>query len=77
MEAFKGTGRSLWSWQGGVLIRDIEENLFLAMFQNRDDLERVFVQSPWTFDKKLILMVRFEGDFQPTAVKFTHADSCV
>ena len=57
---------------GGVTIRDIEKNLFLAVFQTRDDLEHVFVQSPWTFDKKLILVVRFEGDLQPNAVNFTH-----
>ena len=36
-------------------------------------MERVFVQSPWTFDKKLILVVRFEGDLQPNAVQFTHS----
>jgi hypothetical protein len=73
IDAFKGTVRSLWASMGGVTIRDIEENLFLAIFQTRDDLECVFVQSPWTFDKKLILVVRFEGDLQPNAVKFTHS----
>jgi hypothetical protein len=73
VEAFKGTVRSLWMGRRGVTIRAIEDNLFMAVFQERDDLERVFVQSPWTFDKKLILMVRFEGDLQPMAVTFTQA----
>ena len=72
VEAFKGTVRSLWMGRRGVTIRAIEDNLFMAVFQERDDLERVFVQSPWAFDKKLILMVRFEGDLQPIAVTFTH-----
>ena len=35
-------------------------------------MERIFVQSLWTFDKKLLQIVRFEGDLQPAAVKFTH-----
>lgn len=73
-EAFKGTVRNLWaSPGGGVTVRDIEDNLFLAVFNRRDDLERVIVQSPWTFDKKLIQTIRFEADMQPTAVKFTHS----
>ena len=58
---------------GGVTIRDIEDNLFMAVFPSRDDLERVFVQSPWTFDKKLIQIVRFEGDLQPAEVSFKFA----
>ncbi len=73
VEAFKGIVRMLWTGLGGVTIRDIDDNLFLAVFKEENDLERVFVQSPWTFDKKLIQIVRFEGDLQPTEVKFTHS----
>ena len=65
--------RSLWAGRGWVTLRSIDDNLFMAVFQLRDDLDRVFVQSPWTFDKKLIQIVRFEGDLQPTEVKFTHS----
>ena len=45
----------------------------MAVFSRRDDMERIFVRSPWTFDKMLILIVRFEGDLQPTGVRFSHA----
>lgn len=72
-EAFKGTVRNLWASQGGVTIRDIEDNLFMAIFNRGDDMERIVIQSPWTFDKKLIQITRFESDMQPTAVKFTHS----
>jgi hypothetical protein len=72
-EAFKGTVRNLWGTQGNPLIRDIEDNLFMAVFQNRDDMERVVIQGPWTFDKKLIQVKRMESDTQPTAVKFIYA----
>uniref|UniRef100_A0A2N9H5H6 CCHC-type domain-containing protein n=1 Tax=Fagus sylvatica TaxID=28930 RepID=A0A2N9H5H6_FAGSY len=73
VEAFKGSIRALWTKLGGLTIRDIDDNLFLAVFKERDDMERIFVQSPWTFDKKLVQIVRFEGDLQPTAVKFKHS----
>jgi hypothetical protein len=72
-EALKSSVRSLWAGTGGVTIRDIEDNLFLAVFSTKDDLERVFVQSPWTFDKKLILIVRFKDDMLPMEVKFSHS----
>jgi hypothetical protein len=72
-EAFKSSVRTMWASPGGVTVRDITDNLFMAVFTTKDDMERIFVLSPWTFDKKLIQMVRFIGDLQPTAVKFTHA----
>ena len=72
-EAFKGTVWNLWASQGGVTIRDIEDNLFMAIFNRGDDMERIVIQSPWTFDKKLIQITRFESDMQPTVVKFTHS----
>ena len=73
VEAFKGSIRALWTKPGGLTIRDIDDNLFLAVFKERDDMERIFVRSPWTFDKKLVQIVRFEGDLQPNAVKFSHS----
>jgi hypothetical protein len=48
---------NLWALPGGVTIRDIDDKLFMAVFNTREDLKRVFIQGPWTFDKKLILMV--------------------
>uniref|UniRef100_A0A2N9FK76 Reverse transcriptase domain-containing protein n=1 Tax=Fagus sylvatica TaxID=28930 RepID=A0A2N9FK76_FAGSY len=45
----------------------------MAIFNRGDDMERIIIQSPWTFDKKLIQITRFESDMQPTAVKFTHS----
>ena len=71
-EALKGSVRAMWASSGGLLVREVDDNLFLAVFNSKDDMERIFVLGPWTFDKKLIQMVRFVGDLQPTAVKFTH-----
>ena len=65
--------RNLWAAFGGLTIRDIEDNLFMAVFTRREDLDWVFVQSPWTFDKKLIQIVRFKGDLQPVEVSIKFA----
>jgi hypothetical protein len=65
--------RSLWASPNGMTIREIEDNLFMAVFQVEADLERIIVQSPWTFDKKLIHIVRLVGDIQPREVKFQYS----
>ena len=65
--------RSLWASPNGITIREIEDNLFMVVFHVEADLECIFVRSPWTFDKKLIQLVRFKGDIQPMEVKFQYS----
>uniref|UniRef100_A0A2N9F4Z0 Reverse transcriptase domain-containing protein n=1 Tax=Fagus sylvatica TaxID=28930 RepID=A0A2N9F4Z0_FAGSY len=71
--AFKSSVRAMWASHGVLLVTTLDDNLFLAAFPSDAAVMRIFSTSPWTFDKKLILMARFVGDLQPTAVKFTHA----
>ena len=72
-DAFKNSVGAMWASHGVLLVITIDDNLFMAAFPSDAALRRVFSTSPWTFDKKLILMARFVGDLQPTTVKFTHA----
>ena len=71
--AFKSSVRVMWASHGVLSVTTLDDNLFLAAFPSDAAVMRIFSTSPWTFDKKLILMARFVGDLQPTAVKFTHA----
>jgi hypothetical protein len=72
-DAFKNSVGMMWESHGVLSVTAIEDNLFMAAFPSDAALKHVFSSSPWTFDKKLILMARFVGDLQPSAVKFTHA----
>ncbi len=62
-EAFKSSVRTMWASPGGVTVRDITDNLFMARLKM---IWSAFLSKPkpssWTFDKKLIQMVRFIGD---------------
>uniref|UniRef100_A0A2N9FI47 CCHC-type domain-containing protein n=1 Tax=Fagus sylvatica TaxID=28930 RepID=A0A2N9FI47_FAGSY len=71
-EAFKNSVLAIWTVHGDLTISEFDDNLFLAAFSTEAALNRIFALSPWTFDKKLILLARLEGDLQPSAVKFTH-----
>ena len=56
-DAFKSTCANLWRASHGVNIKEVGQNLFLAIFVS-EHLEVVFDKGPWSFDKKLILMKR-------------------
>jgi hypothetical protein len=71
-EAFKNSVQAMWTVHGDLTISEFDDNLFLAAFSTEAALNRIFALSPWTFDKKLILLARLKGDLQPSAVKFTH-----
>ena len=72
-EAFKATCGNLWRSNQGVTIKDVGQNLFIAIFGSEEHLTSVIDKSPWSFDKKLILMKRFHGDSSPANVTFSHS----
>ena len=72
-EAFKATCGDLWHFNQSVTIREVGQNLFIAVFGSKDQSMIVLDQSPWSFDKKLILMKRFLDDSSPTNVTFSHS----
>nr|POE69175.1 hypothetical protein CFP56_66332 [Quercus suber] len=69
-EAFKATCGNLWRGSQGVTIKEVGQNLFLAIFGSEEQLEVILNKRPWTFEKKLILMKRFSGDINPALVTF-------
>ena len=69
-EAFKSTCTSLWRSSRGVTIKVVGQNLFLAIFGSAEHLQEIIDKSPWSFDKRLILMKRFFGDISPAKVTF-------
>ena len=72
-EAFKSTCTSLWRSSRGVTIKAVGQNLFLAILGSEEHLQEIIDKSPWSFDKRLILMKRFFGDISPAKVTFTHS----
>ena len=72
-EVFKATRGDLWRLNHGVTIREVGQNLFIAVFGLKDHLMTVIDKSPWSFDKKLILMKHFLDDSSPANVTFSHS----
>lgn len=52
----------VWKPNKGVLISDIEEDLFLIEFGYKRDKQKVLDMSPWSYKKNLVLLQDFDGD---------------
>ena len=72
-EAFKSTIQKLWRGLHGVTIKEVGSNLFLDIFVREEDMKKVLDKSPWSFDRKLILLKRFHEDLSPGNVAFQYS----
>nr|POE96172.1 hypothetical protein CFP56_62431 [Quercus suber] len=57
--------RMLWQPNRGLQISKIEEELFLVEFGDGKDKQKVLDICSWSFEKQLIIMCEFEGEFIP------------
>ena len=73
MEAFKSTTQKIWFGSQGVTVKEVGKNLFLAIFVNKEDMLDVLDRSPWSFNRKLILLKCFNGDISPSSVSFQYS----
>ena len=57
----------------GVTIKEVGNNLFLAIFISEEDMVEVLDKSSWTFDRRLILLKQFKGDLCLGDVSFQYS----
>ena len=56
--------KSVWKAENNFEVSDLGENKVMFLFQTKDDMEKVLLLSPWSFDKYLLIlhkMVRGEA----------------
>ena len=69
-EAFKSTVQQLWRGSQCVTIKEVGNNLFLAIFDTEEHMNDILDRSPWSFDKKLVLLKCFTSDVGSENVTF-------
>ena len=72
--SMKNTLAAIWRLVRGVLIKDLQPNLFLFQFFHELDLVGVLNGSPWTFDRHLFIIRRLEPSVDPKRVQLIAAD---
>lgn len=72
--AMQHTLAALWKPGKGVYIKTIEANLFLFQFYHVIDLNRVVEGSPWSFNRRTLLIGRMDESMNPRCVPLDTID---
>ena len=48
--------KSVWKAEHSFEVNDLDENKVMFLFQTTEDMERVLLLSPWSFDKYLLIL---------------------
>ena len=51
----------LWRSRNGFKIKDLGNHIILLIFDNKRDTDRVLASQPWSFDKYLVAIQRYEA----------------
>ena len=69
-EAFKSTIQQLWRGSQRVSIKEVGNNLFLAIFDMEEHMNDILDRSSWFFDNRLVMLKRFTNDVSSENVTF-------
>ena len=60
-EAITKTFNSIWRSKNGFKVRNVGNHILLFVFDNEEEVERIFEGEPWNFDKHLVLIQRYDN----------------
>jgi hypothetical protein len=72
-EAFRNVLSQLWRTVGSILFKEVQDNIWLFEFTDKDDKDRVLEGRPWSFDRQIIVLNDFVGSIPPSQMEFTHS----
>nr|POE57305.1 uncharacterized protein CFP56_35163 [Quercus suber] len=71
VEAIGRTFKPLWRAKKEFKVREAGDHILLFVFELESDAERVLANEPWTFDKHVVLLQRFDGSTPARYLRFT------
>uniref|UniRef100_A0A803Q4W9 CCHC-type domain-containing protein n=1 Tax=Cannabis sativa TaxID=3483 RepID=A0A803Q4W9_CANSA len=73
-DAFQNMMAFLWQPGKGMYVKELNSNLFLFQFYHEIDIDRVITGSPWTFNKKQLILHRLKEGENPRSVNLHFLD---
>ena len=70
VEAMKNTMKIAWRLGKGMVVREIENNMFMYQFFTMSDKLKVLEEGPWFFDGSPLLLQEVEEGIQPSEIVF-------
>ncbi|CAN6204123.1 unnamed protein product [Urochloa humidicola] len=62
--------RPAWGNPRGLEFKSVDDNIFIAEFGSKQDLDRALDGSPWNVGKKTVLVQQFDANLRPSEVVF-------
>ena len=70
MEIIAKTFTPLWRARNGFKIHSFEDHKIIFSFDNKEDVDIILEGEPWSFDKHLGVMSRYENESPQEDIKF-------
>ena len=74
VEVVARTFRPLWKTKQEFRIKDLGNHLILFTFEDELDAEKILLGAPWSFDKYLVALCRYETDQSLKELRFDKAE---
>ena len=73
IDAIARTFTPLWRSRNGFKIKNLGEHKIPFTFDNKQDFDRILMSEPWSFNKRLVVMQRYEKDTLIHEIQFDRA----
>ena len=70
MDIIAKTFTPLWRARNGFKIQSIGDHKILFTFDNKEDVDIILEGEPWSFDKHLVVMSRYENESSLEDIQF-------
>ncbi|KAL0009244.1 hypothetical protein SO802_010746 [Lithocarpus litseifolius] len=77
MEAIASTFQPLWRSKNGFKVKNMGNHIVLFIFDNKLEVENILENEPWSFDKHLMVLQRYDKDTLVEDLQFNQTSFCV
>ncbi|KAL0012219.1 hypothetical protein SO802_007327 [Lithocarpus litseifolius] len=70
MDAIAATFQPLWRSRNGFKLKNIRNYIVLFIFDSKADVDNILANEPWSYDKNLMVLQRYEADSEVEDLTF-------
>ena len=72
MDAIALTFQPLWRSKNGFKVKNMGNHIVLFIFDNKREVETIIENDPWSFDKHLVVLQRYDKDTPFEELQFSY-----
>ena len=70
MDAIAATFQPLWRSKNGFRLKNLGNHIILFIFYSKADVDNILANEPWSYDKNLMVLQRYEVDSEVENLSF-------